>query len=167
LKIDPATGTSTTIYTLDTTEGGNAITSDDTYLWVSVVISAGTCGNEILRIPIAGGQVYRFTVAGDNSGTNICGEVMGTSELVSAGSYLYASTPYPQTGPSPVPRDFAIERITKPNTTCSGPSGCPMAIGTIAGSAPGYANGEWSSAQFDTVRRLASSGSGANPSLSV
>jgi len=47
LKIDPGTESSTTIYTLDTTEGGNAITSDDTYLWVSVTINVSyPCGNE-------------------------------------------------------------------------------------------------------------------------
>jgi RHS repeat-associated protein len=167
MKVDPSSGSAVSIYTFphitSDYESGIAIASDDTYLWVGVDINVSyPYGNYLLRIPVGGGSIYSYKQSGAGTFAGCqyprIGVVMGTGQLLSAGDYLYASTP-PACPSDSAGWDNGVERITKPSTP-----GGDLTIGTIAGSSTsGYSadNREWGDALFSGVRGLASDSTSA------
>ncbi len=128
LRIDPINGTTSTYLGIS----AYAVTSDSRYLWAEDAFECrAPCYTRIDQIDRSTGAVTYWQVPNDGSMT-------GDAQLVSAGSYLYA-TSYGDTG---------VERITKSSGSVS----------VLAGGSAGQSDGEWSSAKFSKVAGLAFDG---------
>jgi hypothetical protein len=137
------------LYTVDTSTGavnqigsGNgmggavAMTSDGADLWLTEQTScSGSCKTDLLELDLSGAFVARFPVPSDFAS----GSISGTSQIASAGAYLYLS-------------DFGntrLERITK----SSG------AVVQAAGNySTGYADGTGTDAWFSKITGIVSDG---------
>lgn len=129
-KIDPATGVATGFGSFALT-GMNSITSDSQNVWVTYD------GQGLAQFPLAGGNGY--TYAGPKNGN-----VSGSGQLISAGSYLYV----------PGPGNTSLERLTKPAV-----AGGTLYVDVVAGTpSSGNVDGTGTDAWFANLTSLASDG---------
>jgi len=134
-KVDPVNGTSTVYYQFDSYHSGLAIASDSQYLWASTYFSTGgaPCTTHLLRITYGTPTVTTYSIPGG------CTLITGHSQLVSTGTYLYASSG----------TDTGLERFTEADATIV------QVAGTNAG---GYVDGTGTDAWFSLVTGVASDG---------
>jgi RHS repeat-associated protein len=134
-RLDTTTGATSLVVNLGANESGLSIVADATYLWVTEAFSPGYgCRNQLLRITISDGSMAYYI-----GSPGACSSLVGTSHVISAGNYLYVSTP----------GDTGIERITKSDGT----------VVKVAGtSGAGNVDATGTDAWFSKITGLASDG---------